>query len=180
MLRQIVQKIIPFRDTPDMPVCRVSIESSRESGDQIEFAFEMRQRLERLNRPDGARYLKEREQFSEQRKFIQVEALPGVTKLPGNEKKESTATPQIENGLRRRLVQAQILHPIAMALQPTLDVGIFGVVQGGTGVTLLDLMQSALVDLCKQGRKSDREKTAVNFAPAAFIGLRRSEFGDFV
>jgi len=74
----IAQEIIPFRWSPKF-VALVIVEANQMATDDVEFAIEFWQRLERLNAHNGARYLEELDELAKHWEIIQIETENFVT-----------------------------------------------------------------------------------------------------
>src|SRR5205085_864959 len=98
---QVVQKKIPFLDVPAARLVFAAIERAGESGDQIEFAPEIRQRLKRPDLLGHALDAKKIDQFIRQRKVADIDTDAAVAELFGEKKKKTGAAAEIENVFRR-------------------------------------------------------------------------------
>ena len=78
-LRQIDQKKFPLRHAPKSGHL-VIVEANQMASDDVEFAIEFWQRLERLNARNGARYLEELDELAKHWEIIQIETENFVTK----------------------------------------------------------------------------------------------------
>src|SRR6478672_3656231 len=74
----IAQEIIPFRWAPQF-VALVIIEANQIGGDDVEFTIEFWQRLKRFDARNGARNLKQLDEFAKHRQIIEIEAENFVT-----------------------------------------------------------------------------------------------------
>src|SRR5688500_12753882 len=138
MALQVIQKKGPLRWSPPPIALAFAIEIDGERGDQVELPAEIRQRLERPDRPQPALYLKEHEQPREERELINIQTEASVPELLGDEEKKAPAAAEVEHRFRRRPLQFQILRADEVQSQPALHVRIFRVVLAGMSVIGLD------------------------------------------
>jgi len=110
MTPEVVKEIFPFRRAPPPLLFADTVKIDRESGDQIEFATEVGQRLEGSDWPDPALDMKELQQLGEERELIDVETEAGVSEVLDNKEEESAATAEIKHRLRPATMQLQVLR----------------------------------------------------------------------
>jgi hypothetical protein len=77
-------------------------------------------------------------------------------------------------------MEFQILHTFAIHPQPAIDVRVFSIFLGRTGVAFLDFAQALLVDGCSQSPKWQGKNGALRFTPCPPVGARLREFPDLV
>src|SRR6266404_5341124 len=97
---QIVQEKFPFVGHPAAGLIGVSVECGGERGDEIEFASEVRQRLERANSPAYALDAEQLDQLVRQRIIRDVDAEPAMSKLFRKEEEKTRAAGEIEDLFR--------------------------------------------------------------------------------
>src|SRR6478672_11128512 len=146
MAFQVVEEEGPFFGTPPPVLFADAVEIDRERGDEIELSPEIRQRLERLDRPHAALDLKQIQQLPEERKLIDVQPEALMPELLQNEEKEPAAAPEIQDGFRRTTMQLQVLRPDDIQAQPAAHIRVFRVVLFRPGILLLDRGHLRLID----------------------------------
>ena len=109
MALEVVEKEGPLGRSPPPIALTFAVEIDRERGDQIELSAEIGKWLERLDRPNAALDPEKIEQLGEERELIDVQAEAGVPEVLKHEEKKSAPATEIEDRLRRRAVQFQIL-----------------------------------------------------------------------
>jgi len=78
---------------------------------------------------------------------------------------------KIKYALRRASMQFQVLDPLAINAQPVVDVGIFL-----SGITLLNLAETALIDSCENRRKRQSKDGTLRPPPASPISFAARKF----
>ena len=129
MVLQIVEKKRPLFRAPPLLAAAFAVEIDRERGDQIELPPEIGQRFVRPNRPHLSLDVEEIEQLGEERKLVDVQTQTGVPEMPKNEKKETAAATEVEDRERRTAMEFQVLRPDDVVAQPTLHIGVLGIMQ---------------------------------------------------
>src|SRR5437762_8833998 len=76
-------------------------------------------------------------------------------------------------------MEIQILHPLAIQLEPRLDVCVFRITCGGIRISLLDFSRASPIDVREHRLKRDAKKGALRSAPAAPVRQRLGELEDF-
>ncbi len=130
MLRQIIQKEFPLRDAPKSGHL-VIVEANHESGNDIEFLSETRQRTKRLDLLNNAADTEQARDFPEHGQAIHVEANSGMTEELRDVEKVSCAAAQIENALGTRHVEFKLANPPDVNSDPTIEIEIFRPVRAG-------------------------------------------------
>ena len=75
-------------------------------------------------------------------------------------------------------MEIQILHPLAVQLEPRLDVCVFRVTCGGIRISLLDFARAFPIDVLEHWLKRDAKNGALRSAPAAPVRQRIGELED--
>lgn len=96
-LSQVVQEKFPFIRVPATRLVFAAIKGGRKSGDQIELAPEIRQRLKRPYLPGHALQAEELNQLVRKRKVANIETEAFVTELLGQKQKKTGPASKIEN-----------------------------------------------------------------------------------
>src|SRR4030095_699694 len=110
MLRQIVEKEFPLRDTPE-PGHLMIVEANHESGNDIEFLAEVREWTKRLNSLNDAVDTEQTRDFPKHWQAIHVEANSGMTEELRDVEKVSCAAAQIENPLGTCQIEFELANP---------------------------------------------------------------------
>jgi len=147
MLRQIIQEKFPLRDTPK-PRHFVIVEANHESGNDVEFLSEIRQRTKRLDLLNDAADTEQARNFPEHCHAIYVEANSGMTEELRDVKKVSCAAAQIENPLGARHVEFKLANPSNVNSDPAIEIEIFRPVRAGIcySVSLANLLETGRID----------------------------------
>ena len=173
---QIVKKKIPFRCTPTPGIFLATLERGREGGDEIEFASEIGQRLEGSDPMHPAFDLEKLDQTIEYRQTGNIEPESIMTEVPGDKEKKAAAATEVEDLLRWRSIQIQVLGAFDIDLQPFLHLKVLGVmapkgrsVRRRRGELGLQRLQSIRIDFRQQGSDRDRVKGAPELPPGTPI-----------
>lgn len=75
-------------------------------------------------------------------------------------------------------MEIQILHPLAVQLEPRLDVCVFRVTCGGIRISLLNFSRAFPIDVREHWLKRDAKNGALRSAPAAPVRQRIGELED--
>src|SRR6478752_10354987 len=130
MLPQIIEKEFPLRDAPK-PRHLVIIEANHESGNDVEFLSETRQRTKRLDLLNNTADTEQARDFPEHWDTIDVEANAGMTEELRDVEKVPCAAAQIENALGTRHVQFKLANPANVNPNPAVEIQVFGPVRAG-------------------------------------------------
>src|SRR6478609_2860110 len=130
MLPQIIEKEFPLRDAPKSRHL-VIVEANHESGNDVEFLSETRQRTKGLNLLNDAADTEQVRDFPEHWDTIDVEANPGMTEELRDVEKVPCAATQIENALGTRHVEFKLPNPPDVNSDPTIEIEIFRPVRAG-------------------------------------------------
>ena len=179
MFGEVVQEKIPFARTPERFV-GVAIESGREPGDPVELAAEIGQRFESFDLPGFSFDLEKIDKVAEEREAVDVESEAAVAKMLANEKEETAATTEIENFLRRHLIQFQVLDAFDVGFEPLLDAQVLRRVRGRIGIARLNLAQTFLVDLSEERWQRNRMELALKTTPGARMAFAAKKFPELV
>src|SRR6266850_2742657 len=147
MLRQIIQKEFPLRDSPKTGHL-VIVEANHESGNHVEFLSETRQRTKRLDSLNNTADTEQARDFSEHRQAVYVEANSGMTEELRDVEKVPYAATQIENALGTRHVEFKLANPPDVNSDPTIEIEIFRPVRAGFcyGVPPANLLEASRIE----------------------------------
>ena len=147
MLRQIIEKEFPLRDAPKSGHLMI-VEANHESGNDVEFLSETRQRTKRLDLLNDAADTEQARDFPEHRQAIHVEPDSGMTKELRDVEKVPCAATQIENALGTRHVEFKLANPPDVNSDPTIQIEIFRPVRAGIcyGVSPPNLVKTSWID----------------------------------
>ncbi len=143
MLRQIIEKEFPLRDSPKSGHLMI-VEANHERGNDVEFLTEVRERTKRLDLLDDAADTEQARDFPEHWQAIHVEANSGMTEELRDVEKVSCAAAQIENALGTRHVEFKLANPPDVNSDPTIEIEIFRPVRAGIcyGVSPANLLET--------------------------------------
>ena len=162
---QIAQEEIPFLRSPASFRWPIKIKFDRECSDPIKLLTELGQLLECCDPRNDPGDAEKFEQIAEKRELVDVEPHHGTTEAFQDEQKKSSAAAEIQHAHWRGAMEFQILHAFAIHPQPAIDVRVFSIFLGRTGVAFLDFAQALLVDGCSQPPKWQGKNGALRFTP---------------
>jgi len=113
MFCQIIEKELPFRDTPKSGHL-VIVEANHESGNEIELLTEVRKRTKRFDSLNNAANTEQARDFPEHCQSIHVETNAGMTKQLRDVKEISCTATQIENLPGARDVEFKLANPFSV------------------------------------------------------------------
>src|SRR5258708_36636642 len=99
----------------------MTIEADSKRGDEIEFAGDFWQRLERLDPPNDAFHSEQREHFAVKFGLIGIEAEYLVSQMPKNKEEIAGPAPDIQDVYLVSPVEAKRTDMMDSALDPRLD-----------------------------------------------------------
>ena len=147
MLREIIEKKIPFRHAPKSGHLMI-VEANHERGNDIEFLTQVWERTKRLNSLNDAADTEQVRDFPEHWQPIHVEANSGMTEELRDVEKVSCAAAQIENALGPRQVELKLANPPVVNPDPTIEIEIFRPVRAGIcyGVSPANLLETGRIN----------------------------------
>ncbi len=157
-----------------------SVETNSVRRHEVETLAEIGQGDAAIDPSDDAFHIQQFGCAAKERLVIGVETERVVAKNSRDVEKESGAAAKIENLLGGRTIELQILDAFDVGFEPILDVGVLGLVRGGTGVARLDFTQTAAVDPGKKRWQKNGMKLALKTSPGAPVGFALKDFPEFV
>src|SRR5882757_3732316 len=147
MLPQIIEKEFPLRDAPKSGHLVID-KANHESGDDVEFLSETRQRTKGLDLLNDAADTEQAHNFPEHCHTIDVEANSGMTEELRDVEKVPCAAAQIENALGTRHVEFKLANPPDVNSDPTIEIEIFRPVRAGIcyGVSPVNLLEASRIE----------------------------------
>lgn len=98
-----------------------------------------------------------------------------MAELFQDKQKNSAAAADIQNILRRRAMQVQVLHAFDVEFQIAFQVEIFGVILGRGSVSRLDIVQTIAINFRQQRPQRNRTEPTLYAPPSAPVSQRLSE-----
>src|SRR5215471_9263823 len=175
MFRQIIEKELPFRDTPKSGHL-VIVEANHESGNEIELLTEVRKRTKRFDSLNNAANTEQARDFPEHCQSIHVETNAGMTKQLRDVKEISCTATQIENLPGARDVEFKLANPFDVHSDPTVKIEIFRPVRAGVSysVSLANLFEPSWIDRLNNAFCHQLEPVRAQHAERVFSRARQT------
>ena len=182
---EIRDKEIPFSGTPSPGIFPAPVERSGKGGDQIKFPAEFRQWFKCGDSVISAVDSEKIDQAVEDRDASDVESDAMMPERLGDEEKKTAPATDVQNFLRRKPLQIQILSAPDINRKAALQVQILRIMppkgrrsrRKGTAFRAQG-SEPPLIDLREKRRHRDGMKNSANAAPGPPIRQRLTQFGD--